>query len=217
MSVNGYEFYETPQAFTKWLFMYESIQGRIFEPCVGAGAIPRAADAIDWVGKRRWVTNDIDPRWPADFHLDAMTEEPFACASADEPIDWVVSNTHFTGAIKVAQHALQYARVGVALHLRSSIHEVLKTGPRRTWMAEHRPTGILHLPRWAYQRSTKSGDWRTDQVHPCWVIWRKGERDQFIDYAPEFVLEWLEEEAVAYRARMDRLNAERDAEREAFA
>lgn len=40
-------------------------------------------------------------------------------------------------------------------------------------MAEHTPTGILWLPRFAYQRSKKTGKWTTDSVCACWVVWLK--------------------------------------------
>jgi hypothetical protein len=96
------------------------------------------------------------------------------------------------------------------MHLRASIHEVLKTGVRRTWMAEHQPAGILWLPRFAYQRSKTTGKWTTDSVCACWVVWLKDPNTpQFIRYAPERVIDELDAETPAYRSRMDRLMAER--------
>jgi hypothetical protein len=92
------------------------------------------------------------------------------------------------------------------MHLRASIHEVLKRGPQRTWMAEHRPTGLLWLPRFGYQRSRTTGKWATDSVCACWCVWLKDPAaPQFIHYAPEWVLDALKRETPAYRARMDEL------------
>lgn len=206
-----YEFYETPAAFTQWLFRRVPIHGRIFEPCVGDGAILRAVADLPCAAPLRWVTNDLDPRWRADSHEDARTAAPFERALAGGPVDWVVSNPPFTPALEIIEQALTVARVGVAMHLRASIHEVLKTGHRRTWMVEHLPTATLWLPRFAYQRSKKTGEWATDSVCACWVIWEKGDAAQYIDYAPTWVLDALTAETPEYRARMDRLMAERAA------
>lgn len=207
----NYEFYETPQAFSNWLFDRVDIRGRVFEPCVGSGAILRARWPPNGV---RWFTNDLDERWPADVHKDARDETLWQA----HEFDWTVSNPPFAPAISIIEQALRYSRVGVAMHLRASIHEVLKTGIRRTWMREHRPTGILWLPRFAYQRSPTTGKWTTDSVCACWVVWLKPdlrphymirEHRQFIDYAPASVLSDLLAETPAYRARMDELIAGR--------
>jgi hypothetical protein len=195
-----YEFYETPAAFTRWLFKDVFIDGRVCEPCVGSGAIVAASN------HGLWWTNDLDSRWPADCHKDARDRSLWKA----HEFDWVVSNPPFTPAIDIISHALEFARVGVAMHLRASIHEVLKTGVRRTWMAKHQPTGILWLPRFAYQRSKTTGKWTTDSVCACWVVWLKDPNArQFIRYAPESVIDELDRETPAYRARMDQLMADR--------
>lgn len=211
-----YEFYETPAAFTRWLFDVVTIEGTVLEPCVGDGAIVKAGPMMAPLSSPRvfahrdWVTNDLDQRWSADHHLDASNPELHKrLDSVFGGVDWVVSNPPFTPAIDIITHSLRHARVGVAMHLRASIHEVLKTGVRRTWMAEHQPTGILWLPRFAYQRSKTTGKWTTDSVCACWVVWLKASCDgQFIRYAPERVIDELDAETPAYRERMDRLMAE---------
>jgi hypothetical protein len=202
--VIDYEFYETAEAFMRCLVNVlgrrcnGGLTGRnCFEPCVGNGAIVRAA------GVGEWDTNDLDSRWPASTHVSAT------CASTFErfkPIDWTVSNTPFTYAIPIASQALAASRIGVALYLRVSIHEVLKEGVRRAWFAQHPPTGIVFLPRFAHQRSRAKGIWSTDSMTSCWVIWHKGTTAQFIEYAPESVLDELEAETPHYREQMDALN-----------
>lgn len=218
-----YEFYETPEAFTRWLFREVRIQGRVFEPCVGDGAIIRAAEPPEMKTGRQWLTNDLDPRWGAladgrwsyghpsmsVYHSveDAATN---AQIWTENPIDWTVSNPPFTPAIEIITRALEASRIGVAMHLRASIHEVLKAGVRRTWMATHPPTGILWLPRVAYQRSRSTNRWSTDSVCACWCVWLKDPRaPQFIRYAPEWVIDDLKREGSAYRRRMDALTAAR--------
>lgn len=207
-----FEFYETPQAFTRYLFRamlkIEPICGVVCEPCVGSGAIPRAVETLKeeipqpWFVDR-WVSNDLDTRWPADAHVDARTWIP------GRRVDWTVSNPPFTPAVEIVNQAIEQSRVGVAMHLRASIHEVLKTGIRRTWLNYRLPNGILWLPRFAYQRSKTTGKWTTDSVCACWVIWLKDDPRQFIRYAPEYVIDELDAETPAYRQRMDRLMADR--------
>lgn len=215
---NPYEFYATPDAFTNYLLWdLDSrgmpVHGVIASPCHGAGDIKRSHDVFET--ERRgipheslWLTNDIDPRWPADHHLDA-TESRLWNLEWKGPIDWVVENPPFTPALDILEFAIENARVGVAMHLRASIHEVLKHGRRRTWMRENRPTGCLWLPRFGYQRSPKTGKWSSDNVCACWLIWVKNKSvPQFFDYAPPWVLGALQEETPRYRARMDQLMLE---------
>lgn len=198
-----FEFYETPDPFTNWLFHEVEITGRVFEPCVGNGAIQRAS----WPpNRRKWFTNDLDPRWPADVHKDACDRTLWEA----HEFDWTVSNPPFTPAIEIIDRAIEFSRVGVAMHLRASIHEVLKNGVRRTWMARHPPTGILWLPRFAYQRSKTTGKWTTDSVCACWCVWIKDETRQFIRYAPESVIDELDAFTPEYRRRMDALMSTRE-------
>lgn len=222
---NPLEFYETPGAFTRWLFSILPIRGTILSPCAGSGAIQRHGvpqsgpfQGRSVSGPWTWITNDFDPRWPATYHEDAadprfwfhfQTSTGIASRANATPIDWVVENPPFAPAIAIIDQALGTARVGVAMHLRASIHEVLKTGLRRTFMAEHPPTAILWLPRFAFQRSPTTGKWTTDSVCTCWCIWMRATTllpvGQTIQYAPERVLDELQAETKDYRAEMDRL------------
>ncbi len=217
--MTDFEFYETPETFTRYLFDAVPIAGVIVEPCVGSGAIVRAGSEMRKTSVwSSWLVNDLDPAWEADYHLDATANDIWnrVVSRSQEafrrPIDWTVTNPPFSGAIGILDRALYFSQVGVAMHLRASIHEVLKTGIRRTWMAQHTPTGILWLPRFAYQRSKSTGLWATDSVCACWVIWLKDPAaPQFIRYAPAWVLDALEAETPEYRKRMDALMAQRAA------
>lgn len=201
---NPFEFYPTPAPFTRWLFEPQYITvGRgcvVAEVCCGSQAIVGAVS--DPESKIHWVTNDLDPYWDAEHHFDATSDDLYR-ATGD--VDWVVTNPPFSAAVDIINQALKHARVGVAMLLRISIHEPTKTGPRRTWLAENPPNGILFLPRFAYQRSRKDGQWATDSVTCCWCIWRKDHYPQFIDYAPDRVIAELQAYTPTYRAEMDRL------------
>lgn len=209
---NAHEFYETPATFTRHLFDTVEIRGRCFEPCVGSGAILRDSFGVNDPPRgggnspRRWVTNDIDPRWKADHHHDATSPAVWAKAG---PIDWVVTNSAFSIGIPVLALALEYAREGVAMYFRLSIHEPLKTGDRRDFLEKHPPSMIDFLPRFAYRRSPKTGKWTTDSMTACWVVWDKTHGSQHIRYAPTSVLDELDRETPTYRARMDKLVGKR--------
>lgn len=202
---NALEFYETPEPLTRFLFSTVAIHGRIYECCVGDAAILRAVQDHPGDGPRRWVTNDLDDRWRADYHLDATTPAAFDAAEVNGPIDWTVTNPAFSTWLDVAELAIARSRLGVALYLRASAHEVLKTGRRRSWFGEHRPTGILWNPRFAHQRSKTSGKWSTDSMTTCWVVWERGIDTQLIEYASPAIIDELDAYTPAFRARMDRL------------
>lgn len=207
MTPHDFEWYPTPAAATRWLFSTMALKGHrihgvVYEPCVGDRAIVRASEgADDHAGislERAWVTNDLDPRWPADRHVDAAHATSWRGIHCDA----VVTNPSFSLAIEIATLAIESAPI-VAMHLRASIHEPLKTGLRRFWMAKYPPTGILWLPRFAYQRSRAKGAWSTDSVTACWCVWVRDAKNQFIDYAPASVIDELTAETPVYRQRMD--------------
>ena len=205
--IEKFEFFETPDPFSEFLFDEVNIAGRVCEPCVGSGAIIRASDRHSTHLQRQWVTNDLCPAFSSDWNLDATKGELFKHLDDAGPVDWFVSNPPFTPAIDIVDYCLHHARVGVAMHLRISINEPLKRGPRQTWFAEHPPTGILFLPRFAYQRSAKSGKWSTDSVTSAWHIWRKDNTAQYVRYAPPCVVQQTTRYAKTHRSRMDQLLA----------
>ena len=203
-SSNSFEFYETPQAFSRYLFRTVPVHGRLFEPCVGTGAIVSAHHDS---GYYRAVTNDIDPRHGnAMTHLDATTPEPWLQAGT---IDWTVTNPPYSCAFEIIERALEHSLVGVAVHLRLSALEVHKRGAYKGFFERHPPTGMLFLPRFSYQRSRTTGKWASDLVASCWVIWRRDPSAlPFLRWAPDWVLRELAAETDDYRARMDRLAQE---------
>lgn len=201
-----FDWYPTPTPFTHYLFARVRITGRVCAPCHGDGAIRAAAKTSGHDYTREWVTNDLDRRWHCDYNLNAASAMLW---NAIGFVDWTVDNPPFNDWLDIAEHALAHSHIGVALHLRASVHEILKTGPRRQWMAEHLPTGILWLPRCEYQRSPKTGKWSRDSCCACWVIWYRNPHPQFIDYAPEWVIKKLDEDAARRRRSIDDMQRRR--------
>jgi len=225
MARDRFEWYPTPAAFTHFLFDSVYIRGRVFSPCNGDGAIMKAAKQCeDQAPGRKWITNDIDKRWKANYHRDARDVDLWNDVVAEHgDIDWVVDNPPFTIAIEIAKIAIQVARVGVALHLRTSIHEPIKRtkSERHDFMPTHPLSDLLFLPRFGFQRSPTTGKWATDSVCSCWCVWRPTPPlapaftteplRQRIKHAPASVLDKLKAETPAYRNWVDRMQAKRSA------
>lgn len=200
-----FDFYETPDPLTRWLFDAHDITGDCHEPCVGSGAILRATATDHGFLDREWTTNDLDKRWRADSHFDATS---VAAWLGTRP-DWTVSNTPFSCWNEIAELALEESRVGVALYLRLSAHEPKKE-KFRDWWTSHPPTALYICPRFAHQRSRKSGEWSTDSVTCCWTVWDKRQSSQQIRHAPASVLAELDAYTPMHRARMDALMKDRE-------
>ncbi len=173
---NPLEFFETPPGFTRFLLQHVSLDGTIFMPCVGDGAILRVMRQQEPPSTpRTYITNDIDPARAADHHFDArvITEwwkrfdlgNPAAITHGLGEIDWVVDNPPFSAAYQILIAALNFAKVGVALHLRISFEE--PTLEREDFITKHPADGRLILPRYRFD-PTKIG---TDSVCTAWLIW----------------------------------------------
>ena len=120
--VNDFEFFETPRAFTRYLFRrYQvPIGSRLFGPTAGNLAIPRVASEF---GADDWIVNDLDPRWMVDHHEDARKPDIWQ----DIEPEWTIDNPPFGPIMEILPLALAHSTKGVIFHLRASIHEPLKT------------------------------------------------------------------------------------------
>lgn len=137
-----------------------SLHGRrLFEPCVGTGAIVRVInERTSGYTAPRWYTNDIDRRFIAERHEDATA----AAAWRDVDSDAVITNPPFALAEKIIPLALRAAPVVVAL-LRISWLEC--TGGRQ-WLERRPPSSIIGLRRWSFDHSGE-----VDNVIAAWFIW----------------------------------------------
>lgn len=218
--MNPFEFYETPETFTRALIRTLldrgfPIAGRLCEPCVGSGAIVRAFASLPVAPSwpiTGWHLNDLDPRWAAIADTTADATDPAWWATLG-PIEWIVTNPPYSQARTIADLAIRAARVGVAMHVRLSALETLKGDPG--WWAAHEPTGLILLPRFAYQRSRRSGEWQTDSVTSAWVVWTAPDVRPFVPafFAFPDVVAEIDAETPGHRARMDQIAAQWAAER----
>lgn len=155
--------YYTPAWATQALLQHapDLAGGTLYDPCCGDGRMARQlyeAGACEMC-----LRNDIDPRQTqAHRHEDATQVQTWI--DAGNP-DLVITNPPFCAAGAIARHALQHARVAVALFLRITW---LEPCAGRTWLIECPPTELLILPRISF---TGGG---MDSATCAWFIWRRG-------------------------------------------
>ena len=160
------DFYETPAHYVEQLLARVSIKGRIFEPCVGDGAISR------FVSGPRSYTNDINPNCAANYHFDAARSWPL-----EHHYDWIITNPPFNLAYFILQQCLNRA-TQVALLLRISFFEPTKQ--REQFLVDNPPSGLIYLPRYSFTANGKS-----DMATVCWAVWGYP-MDPPIQIAPRF-------------------------------
>lgn len=178
--IYAYEYYPTPNAYVRWLreylaFTHDLSLGYGLAPCVGSGVIPQVFSEL------AWVTNDLDPGWPADVHGDAGEPEMWqvwldhlrGITAPNYRFDLLAENPAYSCAFPMLWNAIHAsAAVTIALHVRLSFFEATKTNPEKVgFLATHAPRAILHLPRYPYQKSRRTGDYSQDTMPSCWAIW----------------------------------------------
>lgn len=159
---NDFDFYPTPAWMTRsLLFHHPSIARatKVVEPCSGDGAIVKV---LHEAGVSAVLTNDLDPRQPAMSHEDAT--DP-AYWRDMRYVEWVITNPPFVVAFPILQHAVQTAKVGVALLLRKTFLE--PTRERGPWLMEHPPSRLIGMPRYSFRGKG------SDSVSCDWYIWLK--------------------------------------------
>lgn len=148
--------YFTPEHATLALLQHVPISGVVFEPCSGTQQIARVVRSAGCTV----LTNDLDPAFPAECHMDATQSSLWAWAGR---VDWVVSNPPFNCCQPIILHAMAHASRGVAMFLRLSYKE--PCNDRAEFLAAHPPSEIV-LPRISF-----TGDGKTDNVTCSWFIW----------------------------------------------
>lgn len=171
-----YEFYETPPGCTGALlandYMHAALNVTekpltVLDPCAGEGAI---LDVIQRMLPEATIWgNDIDPDrgWPpgADATIWAGWEK--MRDDLGRPA-WVITNPPWSLAHEIIPHALNTAKVGVAMHLPLRFME--PTGDREM---------VLRAYPWTFQivlgqpRPSYTEDGGTDSATSFWAVWVK--------------------------------------------
>lgn len=149
------DFYETGAAAVLALMSRVDLGRDIFEPCAGNGAIVRELE-------RHFYTedNDVDPKRPTYWHLDATSS---SVLDVTQTFDWIVTNPPFNQAFSILRN-FRDAGHRCAFLLRLSFLEPTKE--RGPWLAANPPDGMIVLPRYSF-----TGDGKTDSVTCAWMIW----------------------------------------------
>ena len=156
--------YYTPEHLVTPLLdhVFPSIGGRILEPCCGDGSISRILEKLP---RTAVLTNDIDPRNPADYHGDASALSFWEEATETQGFDWVITNPPFSHAFSILKHSLAHCE-NVAMLLRISFLE--PTYERQDFLSEYPPDLVIFLPRFSFTRDGKS-----DMTTCAWMVWSK--------------------------------------------
>lgn len=158
------DLYETPRWMVDHLLdAFEDsgidIEGmRALEPCVGLGNIVRA---VQERAACLWLTNDIDRRFSAEFHLDASKDGGIWAMA--ERQDVIISNPPFTLASKIVPRCLECAPVAAML-LRLSWLE--PTADRAFFLRQHPPDSLINMERFSFL-----GNGKEDSVTTAWFVW----------------------------------------------
>jgi hypothetical protein len=167
------DFYETPPSYIAALLGEVNVFGRVFEPCVGEGAIADALKKMSVV--KSLDTNDLDEAREADYHFDATEPYPFS-----QDFDWCVTNPPFSRELEIIETAIDYGFPNMAFLARLSFLE--PTEDREWFLTQHPPQQIIALPRYSF-RPNDEGKKQTDSVTCCWLVW-------FADKTPRRFSAW---------------------------
>ena len=102
------------------------------------------------------------------FHLFYSTRDEY---------HWIITNPPYSSltCLGIAQEALRYSKIGVALLLRLSFLEPTRSaGSRGDWLKDNPPDRLIVLPRYSYTRNGK-----TDSVTTAWHIWLKNKEEKY--------------------------------------
>lgn len=177
MTRRANDWYPTPSWATQMLVDRVMMGGFVLECCSGDGAIANALKTS--TPKAHLVTtNDLDPKWEADYQADATDARWWNSHEVACRWNWVVTNPPFNVAAKILPLAVEHAFNGVAMLLRLSYLE--PCAGRVRWLVEHPPTRLIVLPRISF-----TGDGKTDSVTCAWYVWeRKDYGQQVIEVVP---------------------------------
>ena len=166
-----YDFYETPAWMTLLALANVPFSGTIGEPCSGNRAI---ASIMEAAGFKVW-TNDIDPKKPAQNHLDATVAENW---DKMPKADWIFSNPPYGKlSAPIIKNAFDHALKGLVMVLRLDWFEACQD--RLKFLQENPPTMMLNLPRFCY-RKNDAGEWTTDKTSTNIYVWDKTPKHEML-------------------------------------
>lgn len=181
---NPKEFFETPPGFTRTLLRGLhpiNLSGKvIFECAVGQYAIARVITQWFQSGPGAGlqppiiISNDLDTKWAADFHLDATKREVWERArDLHGRIDFSITNPPFSPAFDMLPHALEFSSEGVCFHLRCTSCEPTKSRDAFWQTAGNVPDQLNYLPRYGFTLNDK-GKRSSDSATTAWHTWLRG-------------------------------------------
>lgn len=146
---------------------------RVLDACVGDGAISNWLSdtyGAPGIGLDTLVTNDIDKKRKADYHIDARKQRLYDRVGV---VDFWVTNPAFDVIDDILYTALENCTNVITL-ARLSVLEptkgVGKSRGRRGLYQSLQPDMLIVLPRYCF-RLNDEGKRSTDSLTCCWVGW----------------------------------------------
>lgn|SRR3990172_10307145 len=160
----------TPEKAVNILLKYISIEGSIFEPCCGNGAISNQLET----SYSTVETNDIDPEIKSDYKFDASKEW---CWSS-KIWDWIITNPPDTYAAKILKYSYHHTRHGIAFNLPINFLEPCED--RKDFLFLFPISHLIVMPRMSYLENN-----RKDRKTRAWFVWDKRTYKQKITIVSE--------------------------------
>lgn len=159
------DYYPTPDGITNALLKHVQIQGTVFEPCAGHGAIAKYFPGC--LTNEPYPSKDFVPHECAD----ATDRQAWDAWTSQWPMDWVVTNPPYGElATLILQNALTFS-ANVAMLLRLSYLEPCSDRARLLDYYGHNLTHLIVLnPRPQFRKDVKG----TDNVTSAWFVWQRG-------------------------------------------
>lgn len=162
-----HDFYETPPHYLEALGDVIALpkDQMVLDVCSGERAI---ADWLKMEQRAAVITNDIDPKREAAYHLDAATPELYDLFQQRDLEDmWWITNPAFAQIDEIVTQALAFVPNVVTLARLSFLEP---TEARRVIYDAYQPDMIIVLPRYSF-RLNDDGKPATDSVTCAWIGW----------------------------------------------
>ncbi len=167
--------------------------GIILEPCVGTRNILNGFDKYQRNDERYWVTNDIDEKFYAEYHLDAAEPDLW---NRTCPINWVVTNPPYSqpACDLILRYALDTVTNGVAMLLRLSMLEPACRRSNRYEILDEYADNMRYILPFSGPRPKFREGSGTEFITTAWFVWYKGWSWKQLGVRPpfQFSINWKE-------------------------
>lgn len=170
--INPYQKYYTPlwaiRVLLEYWSKYDTIQGKLFEPCVGDSAIVKGLYQYQQsynVNLKSTVTNDYDSSMIANYHLDMTSAFNWRKIKQQTNFDLVITNPPYGNELNdIVYFGIKFSRQSAFL---LPVNFIEPCDIREHLLTKYPINLILSLPRFQFDSSLKN----TDFKNVMWVVY----------------------------------------------